>query len=91
MAQDEAFAAGKSKKQWPDSKHNVKEDELSLAVDVAPYPINWENLKRFYHFAGYVKGVADQLDITIRYGGDWDMDNDLDDQDFMDLVHFEVL
>jgi hypothetical protein len=25
-----------------------------LAVDVAPFPIDWHDLKRFYHFTGYV-------------------------------------
>jgi peptidoglycan L-alanyl-D-glutamate endopeptidase CwlK len=26
----------------------------------------------------------------IRWGGDWDMDNDLSDNTFNDLVHFEL-
>jgi len=85
--QDNAVASGLSKTPWPTSKHNR---QPSLAVDVAPYPIDWKNTKRFYHFGGYVKGVADRLGIPIRWGGDWDTDNDLDDQDFMDLVHFEL-
>jgi len=63
----------------------------SKAVDVAPYPIDWENLKRFYHFAGFVRAFALNYRIPIRWGGDWDSDNDLDDQKFNDLVHFELL
>lgn len=86
-AQNEAFHTGRSKKQWPNSKHN---GTPSLAVDVAPYPIDWDDERRFYHFAGYVKGIADQLGISIRWGGDWDGDNDLNDQHFFDLVHFEL-
>lgn len=69
----------------------------SLAVDVAPWPIpdNWgeDNTlekAKFYHFAGYVKGVADEMGVAIRWGGDWDGDLDFDDQSFMDLVHFEI-
>jgi peptidoglycan L-alanyl-D-glutamate endopeptidase CwlK len=61
------------------------------AVDLAPYPIDWKNTKRFYHFAGIVLGVATEMGIRIRWGGDWDMDDDLDDQSFMDLVHFEIV
>lgn len=38
QAQDKAFAEGKSKKSWPDSKHNTTP---SRAVDVAPFPIDW--------------------------------------------------
>ena len=85
--QDEAFHTGRSTKQWPDSKHN---QSPSIAVDVAPYPIDWDDGKRFYHFAGYVKAVADSMGIRIRWGGDWDDDNDLNDQQFFDLVHFEL-
>lgn len=87
-AQNEAFRTGASKKQWPESNHN---DLPSRAVDVAPYPIDWKNSKRFYHFAGYVQAVAEEMGVRLRWGGDWDSDRDLDDQTFMDLVHFEEL
>ncbi len=73
------------------SKHLPQRDGFAHAVDVAPYPIDWENTKQFYHFAGYVQGIADRLGIEIRWGGDWDSDFDLDDQTFMDLVHFELV
>ncbi len=79
------YAEGKSR--VLDSKHNAVP---SLAADVAPHPIDWNNLKTFYYFAGYVLAVADVLDIPIRWGGDWDQDNELDDQQFNDLVHFEI-
>ena len=51
-----------TKVQWPDSNHNHRP---SLAVDVAPYPIVWDDTgrikddelarARFYVFAGHVK------------------------------------
>lgn len=86
--QDLAVAMGKSKASWPKSKHNTYP---SLAVDVAPYPIDWKDERRFYYFAGYVKGVADRMGIKIRFGGDWDGDFDLKDQNFFDLDHFELV
>jgi peptidoglycan L-alanyl-D-glutamate endopeptidase CwlK len=86
--QNEYYRIGKSKVQWPNSQHNSLP---SKAVDVAPYPIDWKNTKRFYHFAGFVKGTAEQMGILLRWGGDWDSDYDLDDQIFMDLVHFELV
>ena len=65
----------------------------SLGVDVAPYisgkGIVWEE-SQCYHFSGYVKGVADTLGINIRAGADWDGDDDISDQTFLDLVHFEI-
>ncbi len=92
--QEKAFQAGNSKLHWPNGKHN---HQPSLAVDVSPYPVNWNNSKRFYWFAGYVMGIAEKLKeegkIThaIRYGGDWDGDFQIDDQTFNDLVHFELI
>lgn len=85
--QDEYYRTGKSKLQWPKGKHNK---QPSRAVDVAPYPIDWNDTKRFYHFAGYVMGIAESMDVKLRWGGDWDGDLDLNDQTFMDLVHFEL-
>lgn len=88
-AQDLAVAQGFSKVEWPNSKHNTAEGVPSLAVDVVPYPIDWDDKKRFYHFAGYVRGVAQTMGLQIRWGGDWDGDKDLNDQTFIDLPHFE--
>lgn len=86
--QDEYFRTGKSKVQWPNSKHN---STPSKAVDAGPYPIDWNDTEAFYYFGGYVKATAAQLGINIRWGGDWDGDTDFHDQTFMDLVHFEVM
>lgn len=86
--QEELYRQGKSKVQAGDSKHNFSP---SLAVDVAPYPIDWEDKNKFYHFVGYVRGVASQMGIEIRCGADWDGDFDLKDQTFFDLPHFELI
>ena len=85
--QDRAYHAGKSKLKFPKSKHN---QTPSLAVDVCPYPIDWADSKRFYYFAGIVKGIASQLNIPVRLGADWDGDNSFKDQSFNDLPHFEL-
>lgn len=82
------FDQGKTKVRFPDSKHN---DKISMAVDVAPYPINWEDRERFHYFAGYVKGTACFLGITVRWGGDWDNDTKVDDNSFDDLPHYELV
>ncbi|MDX9730213.1 MAG: hypothetical protein RBT63_00445 [Bdellovibrionales bacterium] len=86
--QNAAFDRGDSKLQWPDGKHNKAP---SLAVDVAPYPIDWKDLKRFAHFAGYVQATADRLGIKIRWGGDWNGDRNLTNDRFLDMVHFELV
>lgn len=86
-AQNEAFNTGKSKKQWPYGEHNKTP---SLAVDVVPFPIDWKDTDSMRYFAGFVKGVAAVMGITIRWGGDWDNDTDLKDQTFNDFPHFEI-
>ena len=86
-AQNEAFEKGTSKLRWPDGNHNHLP---SLAADVAPYPVQWGNRERFILFAGFVLGVASQLGIPLRWGGDWDSDGDTRDECFSDLVHFEI-
>ena len=85
--QDTAFNSGHSTKKWPNSKHNSKP---AIAVDVAPYPIDWKDRERFIYFGGVVKGFAYQLGLSLRWGGDWNNDTQLSDNKFDDLVHFEI-
>ena len=85
--QNTAYASGHSTKKWPDSKHNSKP---AIAVDVAPYPIDWMDRERFIYFGGVVKGFALKSGLPLRWGGDWDNDTQLSDNIFDDLVHFEV-
>jgi len=61
------------------------------AVDLAPYPIDWENRDGFYYMGGMIRGIAKQLNLKIRFGGDWDSDGDTKDNNFDDLVHIEIL
>lgn len=85
--QDEAYRQGRSTKKYPLSRHNK---QPSKAVDVVPYPIDWNDKERFYFFAGFVKGIATLMGIDIRWGGDWDSDTEVHDQTFFDLPHFEL-
>jgi len=66
---------GKIKK----SKHN---HSPSLAVDIAPYPIDWNDIPRFKKLAVIVKQCADELGIAITWGGDW--------KKFIDYPHYEI-
>jgi peptidoglycan L-alanyl-D-glutamate endopeptidase CwlK len=92
--QELLFQKGYSQVQWPDSKHNTMP---SMAVDVAPYPILWDDEGRFAFFAGWVFCVAarlfeeEKISHQLRWGGDWDQDTYTEDQDFNDLVHFELV
>jgi len=93
-AQELAYANGKSKVQWPNSRHNAEAPELSEAVDAAPYVsgkgVIWEE-RACAFFASKVLDVAKEEGVELRWGGDWDGDGDLTDQNFNDLVHFELV
>ncbi len=90
--QEKNVARGVSKTMH--SKHLEQEDGFSHAVDVGPYPVNWNDPVYAFEcrfFAGFVLGIATSMGIKLRYGGDWDSDKDLNDQTFNDLVHFELV
>lgn len=72
------------------SKH-VTGDKPSRAMDLAPFPVDWKDTERFYAFAGCVIMCGYMMGIKLRWGGDWDSDRDLHDQNFFDLVHFELV
>lgn len=78
--QNAAHMEGRSKLVWPESNHNVVP---SRAVDIAPYPIDWDDINRFHFMAGVVTTVAAQHGYKIRWGGDW--------ATFFDGPHFELV
>jgi peptidoglycan L-alanyl-D-glutamate endopeptidase CwlK len=94
--QRQLFAAGKTKIDGVNrlSKHNYWP---SMAVDVAPYPVAWADRERFHFFAGFVLGVGyslfdeGEVEHLIRWGGDWDQDTEVSDNEFDDLPHFELV
>ena len=87
-AQNKAYDDGFSKVRFPNSKHNLSP---SIAVDVIPWPIEWENTKRMKYFAGYVMGIAKVLGYELVSGLDWDNDTILKDHTFKDHPHFQLV
>lgn len=73
--QDDAFARGTSKLRWPKSKHNRTP---ALAVDLAPYPLDWKNTARFEAVRKLALKRAAALGIPLRVIS-WD------------LPHFELV
>ena len=85
--QDKLFEEGKTKVKYPNGRHNASP---SRAVDVAPYPIDWDDRERFHLFAGFVLGIAKSMGINLRWGGDWNQNFEVDDNQFDDFPHFEL-
>lgn len=76
--QNKAFADGKSKLKFPNSAHNKTP---SLAVDCAPYPVDFNDIKKFEAMCIMFELAADKLGIDIKLGRDFS---------FHDYPHIEL-
>lgn len=79
-----------TKVRWPNGKHNRLP---SKAVDMQPYPYpKSENSLRaaLGYMAGLSTLIAERHGFKIRWGGDWNRNGDVTDQEFNDLFHIEV-
>lgn len=71
--------------------------ECSFAIDICPWPVDYNDRERFCVLAGIVLGIAKvykDLGIirsNIRWGGDWNQNNITKDESFSDMPHFEVV
>lgn len=92
-AQEAAFAKGLTKLHYPNGKHNKIPSE---AADIMPYPIDWsdaaKNIERLAYVMGIIMGVARMLGIPLRWGGDWNENDDTRDEgSFRDRDHLELV
>jgi len=92
--QNSLYEKDRTQVKYPNSMHNKIP---SLAIDIAPYDknvkggVDWSDRDRFHLMAGFVLATAIQLNINLRWGGDWNRDTHTKDNDFDDLVHFELV
>lgn len=61
------------------------------AVDIVPYPLDWNDIAAFGKLAKAMFAAAKELKIPIRWGGDWNRNGRSDDETFYDGPHFELL
>lgn len=73
------------------SAHISREDGFSWAVDLAPWPIDWNDTARFDQVALAMFRSASSLGVRIRWGADWDQDGILREKGESDSPHFEML
>mgnify|MGYP003631251144 FL=1 len=52
------------------------------AIDMVPWPVDWDDLERFNVMAEAMKTAAEVQEIPIVWGGDW--------KSFYDAPHFEL-
>lgn len=76
------------------SKHLQQSDGYSHAVDLAPLingQIPWNNKAKFKELANAMFEASKELNIKIRWGGDWNQNGDSNDEKFYDGPHFELV
>jgi peptidoglycan L-alanyl-D-glutamate endopeptidase CwlK len=72
------------------SNHFVKADGFGHAVDLAPFPIDWSDPRKFDAIAAAMFAAADDLAIPIRWGADWDRDGKPRERGESDSPHWEL-
>ena len=60
------------------------------AVDLVPYPVDWNDLKKFDAIAQAMLQAAKELNVSIRWGADWDADGKSRERGESDSPHFEI-
>ena len=94
--QKELYAQGRTKPgkvvTWTlNSRHIPKADGLGHAVDLVPFPVDWNTLSKFDAMAKAMKAAAAELGIPIRWGADWDNDGKPREKGETDSPHFELV
>jgi peptidoglycan L-alanyl-D-glutamate endopeptidase CwlK len=93
--QAELYAQGRTKPgqvvTWTlKSRHFVQEDGWGHAVDLAPWPIDWNSTKKFDAIADAMFQASKELGTPIRWGADWDEDSQPRERGETDSPHFEL-
>lgn len=67
------------------SKHTV-----GRAVDICPYPVDWNDTKKFDAIAKAMLQAGKELGVKVRWGADWDNDGNYREKGEYDSPHFEI-
>jgi peptidoglycan L-alanyl-D-glutamate endopeptidase CwlK len=81
--QNRAYAEGKSKLKFPQSKHN---STPAMAFDFAPWPLDWTDITSFIEVGEHILQTFEQMpqstEWDINWGGNW--------KRFKDYPHIEI-
>lgn len=80
------------------SKHRKQKDGYGHAVDVVPYPVDWNDLAKFDTIAKAMFEAQKQLkaegsipaSTNLRWGANWDGDGKYREKGEYDSPHFEI-
>jgi peptidoglycan LD-endopeptidase CwlK len=77
--QEAALKSGASKAKFGQSGHNQLP---SIAIDIVPYPIDWNDLERFKKLAAWILECSGKLGKKLYWGGNWPK--------FRDYPHYSI-
>lgn len=78
--QEAAFVAGTSHAHFGQSPHNTIP---ARAIDVVPYPVDWQQIEKFEQLGAIVLEVAARQGVKVRWGRDF--------KNLKDYPHWEVI
>lgn len=96
LRQKQLYAKGRTapgpKVTWTlKSNHFINERTgYGHAVDLLPAPYDWKDLAPFNKVAKAMFQAADELNVPIRWGADWDRDGKPRERGETDSPHFEL-
>lgn len=73
------------------SQHRKQADGHGHAVDLVPYPVDWNNIARFDAVAKIVLQAAALEGVKIRWGADWNQNGKPREKGETDSPHFELV
>lgn len=93
--QRELYAQGRTKPgrkvTWTlNSRHIPQDDGFGHAVDLVPFPLDWNNAEAFEAIMVAMMRASRELKIPIRWGKNWDMDDKPGEAGETDSPHFEL-
>lgn len=78
-AQNDAYRAGKSRARFGQSPHNFSP---SLAIDIVPFPLDWNDLAAFDRMGAAFLNAARECGVKVKWGKDF--------IGLIDYPHFEL-
>lgn len=73
------------------SKHRKQADGYGHAIDGFPAPYSWTDLPAFDKMIDAMFEAAEDLNVPIRSGADWDRDGNFRERGESDSPHFELV
>lgn len=72
------------------SNHFKQADGFGHAVDLVPYPVDWNTPAKFDAVQRAMFAAAEELGVKLRWGADWDRDGNPRERGEADSPHFEL-